>query len=237
MVRYMDSISFPMRINRYLALKGIATRRGADELIKKGRVIINGRPAKLGDQVRAEDTVDVSTSKSGKNAYVYAAYYKPRGVMTPQGASDNLQTSDLPKGLFPIGRLDKDSSGLLILTNDGRITDRMLNPEYDHEKEYDVTVDKPLPDRILRLLSQGVDIEGYRTKPAAIKRLDENRFSIILTEGKKHQIRRMCVALGYQTRTLKRIRVMNIPLGRLKEGEWRPIKAAELKIFLTRLGL
>lgn len=234
----MDPISYPIRINRYLALKGIATRRGADDLIEKGRITINGRPANLGDQVNLGDVVDVNQRKGAEKEYVYIAYHKPRGTLSvPIAALSAGAALGLPTGVFPIGRLDKDSSGLLILTDDGRITDRLLNPEYDHEKEYDVMVDKPFPDRMLHLFSQGVDIEGYRTKPAAVKRLSQNRFSITLTEGKKHQIRRMCAALGYQVRKLKRIRVMNIPLGRLKEGEWRPIKAAELKILLSTLGL
>lgn len=139
----------------------------------------------------------------------------------------------------PIGRLDKDSEGLIILSNDGRITAPLLDPESKSEKEYEVLVDKNLSGMAQRLMSKGVDIEGYKTKPAKLVANPKNakRFRIILTEGKKHQIRRMCAALGYQVQTLKRVRVVNIELGKLKPNQFRKITGEELQIFLNKLGL
>jgi len=141
------------------------------------------------------------------------------------------------KDVFPIGRLDKNSHGLLILTNDGRITGPLLEPNRDHEKEYIVTVDKKITNHLIKWLGQGVEIEGYKTKPAKAKKLNDNKLSIILTEGKKHQIRRMCAALGFVVKDLKRIRVMGISLGRLKDNEYREIKGKELMLFLDSLDI
>ena len=233
----MEQIKFPIRINRYLALKGLGTRRSADELIKKHRVLISGRVALLGDMVRKEDVVEVTKTKHDhdKKLYYYA-YYKPVGIVTPQqGERSHALISD--KKLFSVGRLDKDSSGLMILTNDGRITDRLLNPVHEHEKEYIVDVDKKVTPHVLRVLEKGVDIEGYRTKPSRTVFVNDYRFRIILSEGKKHQIRRMIAALGLQVRALKRVRIMNIELGKLKQAEMREIKGDELAVFLKSLGL
>lgn len=233
----MEPITFPIRINRYLALKGIVTRRAADELIKKRRIIINGRIALLGDIVEKNDEVLVNAPHRHEGAYTYVAYHKPIEVITPQREKKDTTDIIANKKLFPVGRLDKDSSGLLILTNDGRITDRLLNPTYEHEKEYIVEVDKKLTPHILRILQQGVMIEGYRTKPSKTVFINDRTFRIILGEGKKHQIRRMVAALGLQVRSLKRVRIMNIELGKLKTGEMREIKGDELNIFLKALGL
>jgi 23S rRNA pseudouridine2604 synthase len=139
----------------------------------------------------------------------------------------------------PVGRLDKDSEGLIILSNDGRITGPLLDPEADHEKEYSVTVDKNVTPAFLKLLELGVVIEGYRTKPAKAigNPKNQKRFNLIITEGKKHQIRRMCAALGYQVESLKRVRVMNIELGALKPNQFRKLGDNELKLFLTDLDL
>ncbi len=233
----MEQIIFPIRINRYLALKGLGTRRGIDELIKKRRITINGRIVLLGDMVRKEDVVEVTKTKHDhdKKLYYYA-YYKPVGIVTPQqGERSHALISD--KKLFSVGRLDKDSSGLMILTNDGRITDRLLNPAHEHEKEYIVEVDKKLTPHVLRILQQGIMIEGYRTKPSKTIFINDKTFRIILGEGKKHQIRRMVVAMGMQVRSLKRVRVMNILLGKLQIGEMREIKGEELADFLKALGL
>ena len=233
----MEQIKFPIRINRYLALKGLGTRRSADELIKKHRVLISGRVALLGDMVRKEDVVEVTKTKHDhdKKLYYYA-YYKPVGIVTPQqGERSHALISD--KKLFSVGRLDKDSSGLMILTNDGRITDRLLNPAHEHEKEYIVEVDKKLTPHVLRILEKGVDIEGYRTKPSHAVYVNDYIFRIILHEGKKHQIRRMVAALGLQVRSLKRVRIMSIELGKLKPGEMQEIQDNELTQFLKALGL
>lgn len=226
-----------IRINKYLAMKGYATRRDADKIIAAGKVTINGRRAVLGDKVKNGDTVDVI--KKIKNDFVYYAYNKPRGVIThsPQkGEKDILQSSGL-KNVFPIGRLDKDSEGLIILTNDGRITDRLLNPKYDHDKEYIVKTRVPIKEFQLKVMEKGMDLEGITTAPCKTKLIDEKEFSIILSEGQKHQIRRMCDALTLPIDTLKRVRVMNIKLGKLKSNEFRKIESNELAVFLKSLGL
>lgn len=231
-------ISYPVRINRYLALTSTATRRGADELIAQKKVTINGRIAVLGDVVQEGDTVKVKNTTPKE--YVYLAYYKPRGIITHSPREEEKGIEDILRGktkerVFPIGRLDKDSQGLIILTNDGRITEKLLSPEKEHEKEYVITVDKPVTPRFLKHLDRGIDIEGYRTKPARTCDLEGQKFSIIITEGKKHQIRRMCAAEGYTVRDIKRIRVTNIELGLLQSGQFRAIKGEELKKFLTSL--
>src|SRR3989344_9257034 len=188
--------AFPMRINKYLARKKYCTRREADTLIEKGLVMLNGKHAVLGDKVQEKDVVEV---KFRQKKYHYYAYNKPRGIIThsPQGDEVDIASSIPLKGVFPIGRLDKDSEGLLILTDDGRITDKLLNPDEAHEKEYLVATKEELAENFKKKMESGVDIEGYMTKPAIVRVLGTNKFSIALTEGKKHQIRRMCAALGY----------------------------------------
>lgn len=224
-----------MRINKYLAHKNLCTRREADTLISAGKVLINGKPAQLGDKVNENDDVQV---RFRVKKYRYFAYHKSRGVITHSPQEGEKEIADvLPiEDVFPIGRLDKDSSGLIILTDDGRITDKLLNPEYAHEKEYVVTTKEELKSNFKERMESGVDIEGYRTKECSVQILGENKFSIALTEGKKHQIRRMCAALGYVVNTLERVRIMNINLSGLKSGEHRPILGQELSVFLKSLG-
>lgn len=218
-----EEATYPMRINKYLALKNISTRRGADELIENKKVFINGKPAVLGSKVNKTDKVEVKGAKP--TSYVYFAYNKPIGVET-----------DSPKpGLFPLGRLDKASHGLLILTNDGRITDGLLNPKFFHEKEYIVRTKEKLRSSFKKKMEAGVNIEGYVTKPCKVKIVSESVFKVILTEGKKHQIRRMCSALFQEIADLKRERIMNIKLGTLKDGGLREIKGEELKTFLDQV--
>ena len=236
-----EDVEFPIRINRYLALKGLSTRRGADELITKGVVKINGKVAQLGDKVEEKDIVDVSaeTLEKVSSQYRYIAYHKPRGVSTDVQEDSRSIRSELPalRGLFPLGRLDKDSHGLIILTNDGRLTERLLHPSHAHEKEYHVRIDKPVTDTFIRHMERGVLIERYKTKPAKARRAGETIFNITLTEGKKHQIRRMCAAEGRQVIDLERIRIMNVKIGDLKEGAYRDIKGPELATLLKNIGL
>lgn len=224
-----------MRINRFLALKKYCTRRDADALIEKKRVFINGVPARLGDKVKETDTVEVQGTQK---KYLYFAYHKPRGIIThsPQGDEESIEEVIPLKHVFPIGRLDKDSYGLIILTNDGRITDALLNPDKAHEKEYEVTTENELPKNFKQKMERGVDIGDYTTKPCHIKILGPRKFSITLTEGKKHQIRRMCGVFGQSATELKRIRIMNIHLGPLSSGAHRPIVGIELKTFLHSIG-
>ena len=237
----LEPLTFPVRINRYLAHKGFSTRRGADDLITKGLVKINDRVAKIGDKVEGKDVVSVSPTVMSQDElrHRYIAYYKPRGISTDtqkEGESIKMAVPAL-RGLFPLGRLDKDSRGLIILTNDGRLTDRILSPDRVHEKEYLVKVDKPISDSFIRHLERGILIESYKTKPAQARRAGETLFRITLTEGKKHQIRRMCTAEGYQVLELTRIRVMNVTLGDLKEGSYRPIAGTELATLKKSIGL
>ncbi|MEK7622080.1 MAG: pseudouridine synthase [Patescibacteria group bacterium] len=218
--------TYPMRINRYLAWKKYATRRGADKLIEAGLVLVNGRGAKIGEVINEKDQVAVRQTKKPK-AYTYVAYHKPRGTITH---------SPIPN-LFPVGRLDKDSSGLLLLTDDGRITDRLLNPDHTHEKEYVVTTREPLRSNFVRQMSSGVVIDDYTTRLCQVESINDYTFRITLTEGKKHQIRQMCAALSVTVNELTRLRIMNIRLGQLTAGSHRPLTTPELSTFLKSLGL
>ena len=207
---------YPMRINKYLALKKITTRRGADELVKEKKIFINGKIALLGSKINETDIVEIKGAKSKE--YIYLAYNKPIDIIThsPQGAEksikENIKNSAMPKDVFPVGRLDKNSHGLIILTNDGRITDQLLNPKYTHEKEYVVKTTNKLRSNFKQKMEAGVNIEGYITKKCKIKIIDKFTFNIILSEGKKHQIRRMCSALFQEVADLKRVRIMDILL-------------------------
>ena len=230
--------SYPMRINKYLAHKGIATRTGVDELIKHQKILINGRVAKLGDKVLETDKIEVRGVHT-KKKYVYIAYNKPKGVVStnPQDGEKNIiQSIKLDTKVFPVGRLDKESHGLMILTNDGRITDRLLNPIYNHEKEYIVRTSNKLRGSFKQKMETGVNIEGYITKKCKVKIINDFTFRIILTEGKKHQIRRMCSALFQEIADLKRERIMNIKIGNLKSNAMREIKGEELAIFLKSIS-
>lgn len=232
------NFKYPIRINRYLAIKGHATRRDADGLIVAGKIKINGKTAKLGDKVHEGDSVEI-VNETKKN-YIYLAFNKPVGVVTHSPQEGEKSIADILKikeKVFPLGRLDKESYGLIILTNDGRATDRLLAPEYYHEKEYLVKVSKPLSPDFIRRMQKGVYIESYKTKPAILKTTGDKSFRLTLTEGKKHQIRRMCTALGYEVVELKRVRIMNIELKDLAPGKAREIKGKELIIFLKSLGL
>src|SRR3989344_4837092 len=184
--------NYPIRINKYLADKKISTRRGADELIKQKKVFINSKLAILGSKVEEKDKVEIRGVK--QKEYLYYAYNKPMGI----------ETNSPQENLFPLGRLDKNSHGLLILTNDGRITDTLLNPKYFHEKEYVVRTSNKLRSSFKNKMEVGVNIDGYITKKCKVKIINDFTFRIILTEGKKHQIRRMCSTLFQEVADLKR---------------------------------
>lgn len=237
----MEEIKYPIRINRYLLLKGFCSRREADRLIEKKQVKINGKIAEIGQKVEKGDEIEVSkkVEEIAQNR-VYLAFNKPRGIVTHDPIEGQKSIEDILEysvKVFPLGRLDKDSHGLIILTNDGRITNPLLNPELSHEKEYVVEVNHRIDLNFIRSMESGVKIDNYKTKPTKIKKIDPRKFHIVLTEGKKHQIRRMCSALKQEVEDLKRIRVMNIKLGNLKEGDYREIKGEELERFLKSLGI
>jgi len=232
--------TYPMRINKYLAHKGLATRKGVDELIGSQKIMINGRVAVLGDKVLETDKVEVRGVHK-KKSYIYLAYNKPKGIVStnPQrdekGIMDSVKTKEK---VFPVGRLDKESHGLILLTNDGRVTDRLLNPIYKHEKEYVITLDRKYTPGFVRNMQNGVDIgEEEMTKPAIVKKIDEDIFGIILTEGKNRQIRRMTEKLGYTVRDLQRIRVQNILLNKMAINTYREITGEEKMEFLKSIGL
>ena len=237
-----EPLQFPVRINKYLAHTGVASRREADELISSKKILVNGKVAEVGQKIEEGDKVEVKGKTKAKSYY---AYYKGRGIITHSPAEGEVDIATrLAKDygithVAPIGRLDKESEGLMILTNDGRITGPILDPESDHEKEYDVLVDKAVSGMFARAMAAGVDIEGYRTKPAKVTKSTKNdkRFTIILTEGKKHQIRRMCAALGFQIQNLKRVRVMNIKIDKLKANQYRKIAGEELSTLLSSLNI
>ncbi|ETB63915.1 TPA: rRNA pseudouridine synthase [Candidatus Nomurabacteria bacterium] len=231
-------MEYPIRINKYLSLNKITTRREADSLIEKGLIFINGRKAKLGDKVQENDKIEVSESVLNKK-YLYYAYNKPIGISTNKdsGVKDIISVTKFPTKVFPVGRLDKDSHGLIIMTNDGRTTDRLLSPKYFHDKEYIVKVEPNITEKFIELMGSGVRFDKYVSKKCKVWFINKNTFNIILTEGKKRQIRRMSEALHHNVTDLKRIRIMNIKLGNIKEGEYREIKGKELEEFLKLLNL
>lgn len=221
------------RINKYLADRGVCSRRKADDLISSGKVVVNGQVAELGLKVDDSDEVVVNGSKLivDKPKEIYLAFNKPVGIITsvdPNAHDNVIQYINYPERVFPIGRLDVASCGLLLLTNDGRLSERITHPRYDHDKEYVVTVDKPIADKDLETMRRGIVILGSMTKPAIVSRESSDTFHITLTEGRNRQIRRMCEELGYDVRKLMRIRVMNIELGNLIVGQWRELTNNEV---------
>ncbi|MEK7651546.1 MAG: pseudouridine synthase [Patescibacteria group bacterium] len=230
-----------MRINRYLALNKFASRREADRLIEKGQVLINGKPAVLGAIVKEDDKVTLKLGfKKMERERVYIAFNKPIGIVTHSPEKNQKSIADVFKyktRVFPIGRLDKDSHGLIILTNDGRVTGRLLDPDSGHEKEYLIETNEPLQTNFLRKMAKGVRIGDYTTKPCQVKSIGSKKFRIIITEGKKRQIRRMCLALNHNVADLERIRILNITIGNLKPGGHRLIEGKELETLLAKIGL
>ncbi len=220
-----------MRINKYLSESGITSRRGADKMINDGRVLINGRLAELGSQVEQGDSVVVDGQPVLLNkGYVYLKLNKPRGITSTTERHIKGNIVDFvghQERIFHIGRLDKDSEGLILLTNDGDIVNEILRAENKHEKEYIVTVDRKMTDEFLKHMSEGVAILDTVTLPAAVTKINDYTFNIVLTQGLNRQIRRMCEALGYNVRKLKRVRVMNILVDGLKTGEWQDLNNEE----------
>ncbi|MCM3080035.1 23S rRNA pseudouridine(2604) synthase RluF [Brevibacillus invocatus] len=221
-----------MRINKFISETGICSRREADRWIESKRVTINGVVAELGSTVVVGDDVRVDGKPIGsKKEAVYIALNKPVGITctTELHVKGNIvEFVNHPERIFPIGRLDKDSQGLILLTNDGDIVNKILRAENNHEKEYIVTVDKPITPQFLQGMAGGVRILGTMTNPCTVRKISDRVFQIVLTQGLNRQIRRMCSTFGYQVRKLERIRIMNITLGSLKIGHWRNLTAKEL---------
>ncbi|HEX5351797.1 MAG TPA: 23S rRNA pseudouridine(2604) synthase RluF [Trichococcus sp.] len=220
-----------MRINKFISEAGIASRRGADKLITEGRVTINGKRATIGSQVEPGDDVRVNGNQLfvARNN-VYIALNKPVGITstTEKGVKGNIvDLVNHPFRVFHIGRLDKDSEGLILLTNDGDIVNEILRSENQHEKEYVVSVDRPITPEFLKQMSEGVKILDTVTLPCKVEQLSKYDFKIILTQGLNRQIRRMCEELGYNVYRLQRIRIMNIQLDNLPVGQWRYLSKKE----------
>ncbi len=228
-----------MRINKYLAEAGIVSRRGADQWILDGRVLINGIPAELGSRVQPEDEVTVDGKViSQEQDLVYIALNKPVGITstTERHIEGNIvDFVNHDQRIFHIGRLDKDSDGLILLTNDGDIVNEILRSENEHEKEYIVTVNERITSTFLEKMASGVRILDTVTKPCKVKQLGPHTFSIILTQGLNRQIRRMCSALGFTIKRLQRVRIMNIELGSLPIGKWRDLTDQEKQTLFAML--
>jgi 23S rRNA pseudouridine2604 synthase len=210
---------------------GVCSRRDADKALVNGDITINGNVASLGDQVNEGDVVTYKGNVvEDKPDFVLIAYNKPVGVVCSTKEKDNIiDAINYPVRIYPIGRLDKDSEGLILLTNQGEFHNLISHARYEHEIEYEVIVDKTITSDFIENMRSGVRILDKVTKPCKVKKTSKNSFNIILTEGINRQIRRMCDALGYRVRSLKRVRVMNITLGDLKPGEYKDIKGDELE--------
>ena len=225
----MESI----RINKYLSEAGVCSRREADKLIKEGRVSINGSHALLGSVVSEGDEVQVDENIIVRSAKkVLIAFNKPRGIVCttkdPKSKDVNIvEYINHPERIFPVGRLDKDSEGLILLSNDGDLSNKIMKARNYHEKEYEVEVDKPFDDEFIKKMSEGVPILDTVTRRCKLKRTGKMSFNIILTQGLNRQIRRMCEYFGYKVVKLKRIRIMNIRLGNIKPGTYRNVTEEE----------
>ena len=222
------------RINKYLSEVGYCSRRVADRLIKEGKVTVNGKVPKMGAKLEKSDNVEVEgqrIEKSTKPRNIYLALNKPVGIvcttdrkLEPDNIIDFIK---YPTRIFPIGRLDKSSEGLIFLTNDGDIVNKILRARNNHEKEYIVSVNRPINKNFIRSMSNGVEILGTTTKNCYVKKLGQKKFKIILTQGLNRQIRRMCEELGYRVQSLKRVRIMNIKLD-IPIGKYREFTKEEL---------
>ena len=231
---YKDTV----RINKYMADSGLSSRREADELINKGHVFVNGTKAVRGMQI--DPINDQVVFKGKKEAKVYYAYNKPIGIVTTGAQGDEEEILGATKfrvPVFPIGRLDKDSHGLILMTNDRRITHRLLDPKFEHEKEYRVTLAKGISQKFIDKLEHGMVIDGVRTLSTKITRESNNSFRIILKEGRNRQIRKMVEAAGDKVEDLIRLRIEHIKLDNLQDGGYRNLNGTEVATLLKKLGL
>lgn len=232
----------PVRINKYLSEAGVCSRREADRLIEKGRVTVNNRLPQIGEKVTDTDLICIDGAPIEKEEErILLLLNKPRGIecTTSHKVRGNvIDYLHYPKRVFPVGRLDKDSEGLLLLTNQGSLVNKLMRAGNRHEKEYVVTVDKPLDKSFLRKLAGGVYLEelDVTTRPCEVQRLDDLTFRIVLTQGYNRQIRRMCETFGYGVRRLKRVRIMNLQLGNLAPGKYRMATEEEWQTLMEALA-
>ena len=222
------------RINKFLSEVGYCSRRQADSYIDQGRVYVNRKPAKMGMKISDDDMIEVDGERinQSKKKKIFIALNKPRGIVctTNPGVEENniIDFLNFPERVFPIGRLDKSTTGLILLTNDGETANMILKTANNNEKEYLVKVNRPIPDSILKKMSDGVPMLGKITRKCVVEKVKTNQFKIILTQGLNRQIRRMCNHFGYKVVSLKRIRIMNIKLD-LPEGKYRLLNDQEIK--------
>lgn len=229
-----------MRLNAYLARAGVASRRRADELIKAGRVTVNGEPGRLHTFVESGDAVEVDGRRVEPQALAYVLLHKPPGVVTtardPQGRPTVVGLVRHPARVVPVGRLDADTTGALLLTNDGPLAHRLAHPRYGVEKVYEAEVEGEPPDEALRRLAEGIELEDGPTAPAQARLLGPSRVELTLHEGRKHQVKRMLEAVGHPVVRLHRSRYAGLRLGGLAPGEWRELTAEEISALRTPSG-
>jgi 23S rRNA pseudouridine2605 synthase len=222
-----------VRLNAYLARAGVASRRRADELIKTGRVSVNGRPGQLNDFVGKRDVVEVDGRRVAPQQLAYVLLHKPAGVVTtardPQGRPTVVGLVRHPARLVPVGRLDAGTTGALLLTNDGELAHRLAHPRYEVDKVYEAEVEGEPGADALRRLAEGVDLDDGRTAPALVRGLGPSRIELTVHEGRKHQVKRMCEAVGHPVRHLHRSRYAHLDLSGLAPGEWRELTAVEIE--------
>ena len=227
-------------LNKFISSTGICSRREADKMIEAGRVQINKTVARKGNRVNPGDMVTIDGKPlRAKPKAVYLAFYKPAGITCTTDRRDKSNIIDYikyHKRIFPIGRLDKPSTGLILLTNDGDIVNQILRVENAHEKEYIVTVNRPINPRFVERMQNGIPILGTVTKKCIVEPINKTTFRIILTQGLNRQIRRMCEYLGYEVKTLKRVRIMHLNLGNLRVGQWRELTEKEFRELEKQLG-
>jgi 23S rRNA pseudouridine2604 synthase len=233
----LQVLSMQTRLNKYISETGICSRREADKLIEQGRVLVNGKNPELGTKVSDEDEIQIDGKPlKEKEKTIYLAFNKPVGITCTTDLKDKDNIIDYinyPKRIFPIGRLDKPSEGLIFLTNDGDIVNKILRAGNNHEKEYIVTVDRAITDDFLKKMGSGVPILETVTKKCLVTREGKNKFRIILTQGLNRQIRRMCEALDYNVIILRRTRIMNVSLAGINPGAWRHLTTDEIQTINT----
>lgn len=228
-----------MRINKLLSNLGYCSRREANRWIEDGRLTVNGQICQLGQWLEDTDEVLLDEQALVPKDKIYLLLNKPVGITCTAEATtpDNIiGFLNFPEYIFPVGRLDKNSEGLMLLTNDGELANQVLAAEHGHEKVYHVTVNRPFDAQFLEAMGQGVEIDGQKTKPCRLQRLEENQFQIILSQGLNRQIRKMCLVFGFKVLKLKRIRILNLELGALPIGQWRMLDATELQVLREELA-
>jgi pseudouridine synthase len=227
-----------MRLNAYLARAGVASRRKADDLIREGRVRVNGEPGQLNTFVEGGDVVEVDGRRVEPQRLAYVLLHKAAGLVTtardPRGRPTVVGHVNHPLRVVPVGRLDADTTGALVLTNDGPLAHRLAHPRYGVEKVYEVDVEGEPSEEALRRLAEGVELDDGLTAPAEVRRLGPSRLELTLHEGRKHQVKRMCAAVGHPVRRLHRSRYAGLELGGLEEGEWRELTPEEVKVLQRR---